>query len=99
MPIGRRRKSTRTCGGSWKGSSESVVTMFDDIFGQDAAIEWLKQAYRADRLPHGLVFAGPTGVGKATTAKALATLFLCENPKGESPCSKCESCRAMAAGL
>jgi DNA polymerase-3 subunit delta' len=71
---------------------------FDDIFGQNAAIEWLTQAYRADRLPHGLVFAGPTGVGKATTAKALAALFLCEQPKDERPCGMCASCRAMAAG-
>lgn len=75
-----------------------TVTTFDDIFGQDAALEWLRQAYRADRLPHGLVFAGPTGVGKATTAKALAALFLCEHPKDAHACGKCESCQAMAAG-
>jgi DNA polymerase-3 subunit delta' len=74
------------------------VICFDDIFGQDAALGWLRQACRADRLPHGLVFAGPTGVGKGTTAKALATLFLCEQPKDERPCGKCDSCRAMAAG-
>jgi DNA polymerase-3 subunit delta' len=74
------------------------VTTFDDIFGQEAALEWLRQAYRADRLPHGLVFAGPTGVGKATTARALATLFLCEQPRGEQACGQCESCRAMEAG-
>jgi DNA polymerase-3 subunit delta' len=74
------------------------VINFDDIFGQDAALEWLGQAYRADRLPHGLVFAGPTGVGKATTAKALAALFLCEQPKDGRACGKCGSCGAMAAG-
>jgi DNA polymerase-3 subunit delta' len=70
----------------------------DDIFGQDAAIGSLRQAYRADRLPHGLVFAGPAGVGKATTARALATLFLCERPTGETPCGACEGCRGMAQG-
>src|SRR6476620_9756347 len=70
----------------------------DDIFGQDAAIEQLRRSYLADRLPHGLLFAGPVGVGKATTARALATLFLCEKPKGDKPCGKCESCRAMEAG-
>jgi DNA polymerase-3 subunit delta' len=74
------------------------VTTFDDIFGQDAALEWLRQAYRADRLPHGLVFAGPTGVGKATTARALAALFLCEQPKDGRACGTCGSCGAMAAG-
>src|SRR4051812_4822797 len=66
-----------------------------DIFGQDAAIEALERAYRADRLPHGLIFAGPAGVGKATTARGLATLFLCENPKDGKPCGKCASCAVM----
>lgn len=68
---------------------------FDDIFDQPAAIDSIRRAYRADRLPHGLVFAGPAGVGKATTARALAGLFLCERPNAESPCGSCESCRAM----
>jgi DNA polymerase-3 subunit delta' len=42
-----------------------------------------------------MIFAGPVGVGKGTTAKALATLFLCHKPKGTEPCGKCESCIAM----
>lgn len=71
--------------------------MLTDIFGQDAAIAWLSQACTTDRLPHGLVFAGPAGVGKATTAHALAALFLCERPGEVTPCGACESCRAMAA--
>ena len=69
----------------------------DDIFGQDAAIEWLRRAYRAERLPHGMVFAGPVGVGKATTARAMAALLLCEHPR-EAACGKCESCRVFSAG-
>jgi DNA polymerase-3 subunit delta' len=72
---------------------------FDDIFGQDQAIGFLRQTYRADRLPHGLIFAGPVGVGKAATAEALGQLFLCEKPKSNAtPCGKCESCRVFEAG-
>ncbi|MGE5610606.1 MAG: ATP-binding protein [Bacillota bacterium] len=71
---------------------------FRDIFGQDRALEWLRRAYQADRLPHGLIFAGPIGVGKATTAQVLGSLFLCENPKDGDPCGKCPSCVVMAAG-
>src|SRR5258706_2962418 len=71
---------------------------FKDIFGQDEALEAIRRAYEADRLPHGLILAGPVGVGKATTAAALAKLFLCEKPKGDEPCGKCESCRVFAAG-
>jgi DNA polymerase-3 subunit delta' len=67
----------------------------NDIFGQDAAMTRLRRAFVADRLPHGLIFAGPVGVGKATAARALAGLFLCEKPAGDLPCGQCESCRAM----
>jgi DNA polymerase III subunit delta' len=71
---------------------------FSEIIGQDTAISWLKSAYQKDRLPHGLIFAGPSGVGKATTARALGALFLCEHPKGTTPCGKCESCRVFESG-
>src|SRR5437868_15492629 len=69
-----------------------------DIFGQDAAIETVLRAYESDRLPHGLIFAGPTGVGKETAARGLAALFLCENPKKNQPCGKCASCVLMDGG-
>ena len=69
-----------------------------DIFGQDSAIDAIRRMYLAERLPHGLLFAGPTGVGKATTAKALAELFLCEKPHDDAPCGKCAACRVFEAG-
>lgn len=75
-----------------------MLTLLSDILGQDAAIRWLADAYQAERLPHAMIFAGPVGVGKATTARALADLFLCQKPTGVSPCETCESCRAFAAG-
>jgi len=70
---------------------------FADIFGQDTTIAWLKQAYASNRLPHAMLFAGPIGVGKGTTALAVATLFLCEKPSGTDPCGHCDSCRLMSA--
>jgi DNA polymerase III subunit delta' len=74
------------------------MSVFNAIFGQSDAIDSLRRAYLADRLPHGLIFAGPTGVGKATTVCALAKLFLCEQPKSDSPCGRCESCRLVESG-
>jgi DNA polymerase-3 subunit delta' len=71
------------------------VITFDDILGQERAVSTLKRALEADRLPHGLIFAGPTGVGKATSARALATVFLCEHASGSNPCGKCDACLAM----
>lgn len=71
---------------------------FDAISGQDRAVADLRRAYLSDHLPHGLIFAGPTGVGKSTTARALATLFLCDKPKDDHPCGKCPACHLMEAG-
>ena len=76
-----------------------MLTRFEDILDQEEPIAWLRDAWRSERLPHGLVFAGPVGVGKGTTARALATLFLCDSPKKDEPCGACASCRAMAADV
>ncbi len=75
----------------------SLMTRLKDIFGQDAVIADLRGAMSVDRLAHGLVFAGPQGIGKGTTAAALAAFFLCQTPTRDDACGKCESCRAIAA--
>jgi DNA polymerase III subunit delta' len=69
-----------------------------DIFGQDMAVANLRGAMAAGRLAHGLIFAGPEGVGKATCAAALGAFFLCEHPEPDDACGKCASCRAISAG-
>lgn len=76
-----------------------------DIFDQPHAVQALARALRHRRLPHGLIFAGPSGVGKATTARALANTFLCPRPvEGASaddlprPCGQCDACRVSNAG-
>jgi len=77
-----------------------AVPLFQSILGQADAIDWLTRAYQSDRLPHGLVFAGPAGVGKGSTALALGALYLCHAPnaKTATPCGKCDSCRLLGAG-
>jgi len=74
------------------------MSAFSHILGQTQAIESLRRAYLADRLPHALLFAGPIGVGKQTTATALAKLFLCEKAVGDVACTSCDSCRLVDAG-
>lgn len=83
-----------------------------DIVGQPGAIGQLRDYFAADRLPHAMLFAGPDGVGRRTTAVALAKLLLCENPQlgdgglfvgGDATpaekrtCGQCESCRMFDA--
>jgi len=69
-----------------------------EILEQPVAVDQLRRAYRTDRLPHGLIFAGPDGVGKATTAGFLSQLFLCEKPEGDEPCGSCTGCQSFIAG-
>src|SRR2546428_4037923 len=53
-------------------------TTLDDIVGQDEAISRLKAYVKAGNLPH-LLFAGPAGTGKTTSAIALARELFGEN--------------------
>lgn len=52
-----------------------------------------------ERLPHALLFAGPSGVGKRALAEHLAAALLCEavTPQHHA-CGECVACRWMAAG-
>jgi DNA polymerase-3 subunit delta' len=68
-----------------------------DIVGQDQAVERLRRALAGDRMPHAYLFAGPDGVGRETTAMALAAALLCEGPGG--PGSTASSPPSGAPGL
>ena len=46
------------------------------LFGHREAASMLASAYRAGKLPHALLLAGPLGVGKATLAFHLANHLL-----------------------
>ncbi|MEM8495845.1 MAG: hypothetical protein AAF663_10720, partial [Planctomycetota bacterium] len=53
----------------------------EDILGQPTAIGQLGAMLASNRLHHGLIFHGPAGVGKFTTAVALARRVLCHQPE------------------
>ncbi|MCC7408338.1 MAG: DNA polymerase III subunit [Phycisphaeraceae bacterium] len=70
------------------------------ILGQDTAVRQLLGALAHDKLHHAMVFHGPPGVGKFTTALALAQIILCPTPrprKGDNgameACGRCQSCK------
>ena len=49
--------------------------IMEQIKGHDKIKEQIKQALEKDRLPHALLFSGPSGVGKRQMAWALAQTF------------------------
>jgi DNA polymerase-3 subunit delta' len=66
--------------------------------GQPAALAAVESMLRAG-IPHALLLAGPSGVGKRTLADDIAAALLCraEDP-GARPDRTCRSCRALEHG-
>ncbi|HAF07605.1 MAG: DNA polymerase III subunit gamma/tau [bacterium] len=71
---------------------------FEDVIGQDHIVKVLKNAVKNNRIPHALLFSGPRGVGKTSTARILAMALNCENVEEGEPCLKCKSCRDIMEG-
>ncbi len=45
---------------------------FDDLIGQEAMVQTLRNAFASGRIAHGFMLTGVRGVGKTTTARILA---------------------------
>lgn len=72
--------------------------LFSEILGQNKALTLLGRAVTSGRLAHAYLFAGPDGVGKTSTAYALAELLLCRHPDGLKPCGTCPGCLKFRSG-
>jgi len=69
---------------------------FEDILGQDYAIELLCHAVQRDRMPHAWLFTGQANIGKFNTAVALAQKLNCSK-NGKDACGKCDFCLQIKA--
>jgi DNA polymerase III delta prime subunit len=66
--------------------------------GQAAAVEAVASMLHGG-MPHALLLAGPSGVGKGTLAEDIAAAMLCRAPDPSArPCRECRSCRALEHG-
>ncbi len=61
----------------------ALPATFNDFLGNTAAIEHLRAAIAAGRLPHSLILSGPSGAGKYTLALMLAMAVECERQPRE----------------
>jgi len=72
---------------------------FDDIWGQEQALGYLRRALASGRLAQALLFVGPAGVGRRLTARELAKALLCLQPRPErGACDVCQACRQVEGG-
>lgn len=60
-------------------------------------VRLLQQTLARGRFPNGMLFWGPAGVGKTTTAMAFAKALNCERQDGTA-CGVCLACRKIDAG-
>ena len=71
---------------------------FDEVGGQSHVTTPLRNAIRADRMPHALLLSGPRGVGKTTLARILAHCLNCEQGPTDEPCGTCSACEDITSG-
>ncbi len=65
---------------------------FKNVVGQVRIKEYLRDAVVHERLPHAMLFLGPTGYGTLTAALALAKYLMCEHRTADDACGQCHNC-------
>lgn len=63
------------------------------------ASRWADLRGGLDALPPGLMFVGPSGLGKFALARATAAAWLCPQAVDGDACGRCSNCDALAKGL
>ena len=67
---------------------------FSDIRDQAVAVRLLQSMLRKNRIPNGLLFYGPAGVGKYLAARELTKAINCAQAEADA-CDECLVCRKV----
>ena len=70
---------------------------FSELIGQSSACQTLSNALKQNRLYPVLLFTGPRGTGKTSSARILAKSLRCPHQKDQVPCDQCEDCLLIQA--
>ena len=65
---------------------------FQEVIGQGEAKQRLVKLVEEGRVPHAMLFTGPTGCGKMAMAMAFASYLLCANRHDGDSCGTCPQC-------
>ena len=68
------------------------------LIGQPRVERALTHAFSSGRLAHGLLFAGPAGVGREKAARGVACALVCEQKLVPFGCGTCRACRRALTG-
>ena len=71
---------------------------FSELVGQEHISQTLLNALKSQRLPHALLFTGPRGTGKTSSARILAKALRCQVGEDFVPCGKCDECQDIGRG-
>src|SRR5512139_3808935 len=75
---------------------------FEDLYGQEAMVRTLKNAFATGRIAHAFMLTGVRGVGKTTTARLLARALNYETDRVHEPtldlAQEGVHCRAIIEG-
>lgn len=67
--------------------------MFSQVIGQEDIKKRLLDEAQHGRMPHALLFCGPSGSGKLALAVSYAQYLLCRQPNGHDACGQCPACK------
>lgn len=69
---------------------------FKEVIGQEEVQQRLIQMVSEGRVPHAMMFCGPSGCGKMALALAFASYLLCKNSEGtDDSCGTCQQCAML----